>query len=121
MKQTRRGSTYNQRDLVLVPVPFTDLSSHKLRPVVVLSNDLYNRLSPDLLVVAVTSVLRDEPYSVQLPFEAMESGRIPLPSRIKCDRIYSLGKKIIVKKYGRIKREKFAEALGEIKRLVHES
>jgi mRNA-degrading endonuclease toxin of MazEF toxin-antitoxin module len=30
-------------DIVLVPVPFTDLTSQRRRPVIVISNDTYNR------------------------------------------------------------------------------
>ena len=30
----------HQGDIVLIPVPFTDLSSQKRRPVIVISNDL---------------------------------------------------------------------------------
>ena len=44
-----------QGDIVLVPVPFTDLSSKKRRPVIVVSNNTYNRQSADVIVVAMTS------------------------------------------------------------------
>ncbi len=32
-----------QGDIVLVPVPFTDLSTQKRRPVIIISNDDYDR------------------------------------------------------------------------------
>ncbi len=44
-----------QGDIVLIPVPFTDLSSHKRRPVVIVSADAYNDTGPDFIVVAMTS------------------------------------------------------------------
>jgi mRNA interferase MazF len=47
--------TPRQGDIVLVPVPFTDLSSRKRRPVVVLSANAYNDAAPDVIVVAMTS------------------------------------------------------------------
>lgn len=33
---------YKQRDIVLIPTPFTDLSSNKKRPVIIISNDSKN-------------------------------------------------------------------------------
>jgi mRNA interferase MazF len=44
-----------QGDIVLIPVPFTDLSSRKRRPVVVISTDRYNAAGLDMVVVAMTS------------------------------------------------------------------
>ncbi|QQR92525.1 MAG: type II toxin-antitoxin system PemK/MazF family toxin [Candidatus Iainarchaeum archaeon] len=93
---------YNQRDLVLIPVPFTNLDSKKVRPAIVLSNNEYNKHTQDILVVGVTSVPKDEPYSLPLTDEHMEEGKLPLPSRIKCDKIYLLQSKMAVKKYGKI-------------------
>ena len=44
-----------QGNILLIPIPFTDLSSQKRRPVIVISNDDYNRQTADIVVVAMTS------------------------------------------------------------------
>jgi len=41
-----------QGDILLIPIPCTDLSSQKRRPVIVISNDQYNRKTNDIIVVA---------------------------------------------------------------------
>ncbi|MBI2110159.1 type II toxin-antitoxin system PemK/MazF family toxin [Candidatus Woesearchaeota archaeon] len=38
-----------QRDIVLIPFPFSDQTSKKVRPALVISNNLFNR-SQDLIV-----------------------------------------------------------------------
>jgi mRNA interferase MazF len=45
-------------DLVLVPFPFTDQSATKRRPAVVVSSEAYHRERPDLVILAVTSLVR---------------------------------------------------------------
>jgi mRNA interferase MazF len=45
-------------DIVLVPFPFTDQSASKRRPAAIVSNAAYNRVKPDVVVMAVTSQLR---------------------------------------------------------------
>ena len=44
-----------QGDILLIPIPFTDLSSNKRRPVIVISNNDYNRKTADIVVVGMTS------------------------------------------------------------------
>ena len=46
-------------DVVLVPFPFTDQSTTKKRPAVVVSSDRYHRERQDLIILAVTSQVRD--------------------------------------------------------------
>jgi mRNA interferase MazF len=48
-------------DVVLVPFPFTSQVASKKRPAVVVSNGTYNRVKPDVVVMAVTSQLRPSP------------------------------------------------------------
>jgi len=44
---------YNQGDILLIPIPFSDLTSSKKRPVLVLSNNDYNRKTEDVIAAAV--------------------------------------------------------------------
>ena len=46
---------YRQGDIVLVSFPFTDLTSSKRRPALVLSPDSFNAVGEDLVLAAVTS------------------------------------------------------------------
>ena len=46
---------FQRSDVVLVPFPFSDLSTTKVRPAVVVSSALYHATEPDLLLVALTS------------------------------------------------------------------
>jgi mRNA interferase MazF len=48
---------YKFGDIVLVPFPFTDQTTSKKRPAVVVSSDAYNAGRPDLIIMAITSRL----------------------------------------------------------------
>ena len=52
-----------QGEIVLIPVPFTDLSSTKRRPVIAISNRAYHQVTSDMVVVAMTSNPTWTPYS----------------------------------------------------------
>ena len=57
---------YRQGDIVLVSFPFTDLTSSKRRPALVLSPDSLNTAGEDLVLAAVTSHITDDPNAVRL-------------------------------------------------------
>jgi mRNA interferase MazF len=57
---------YKQGDIVLIPFPYSDLSTTKQRPVLVLSNTTYNKSQSDLVVAAITSNLISKTYSIKI-------------------------------------------------------
>jgi mRNA interferase MazF len=92
-----------QRDIVLVPIPFTDLSSIKRRPVVIISCDSYNNKSNDIVVAAVTSNTgyRSD-YTILINSDNLSEGILPKQSIFRCDKIYTISKEIIVKNFGAV-------------------
>jgi len=48
-------TSYKRGDIVLVPFPFTDFSTLKQRPALVISSDVFNRSREDIILVALTS------------------------------------------------------------------
>lgn len=107
-----------QRDIVLIPIPFSDLTSIKRRPVIVLSRDHYNQRSEDVLVVAMTSKLSRIPYSVRVKPADLSEGMLKKESLIRADKIYTLSKAIIVKRFGRIKDGTFQQVLAQLDLLL---
>jgi len=55
---------YKQGDILLVPIPYSDMTSMKKRPVLVLSNDLYNKQTEDIIVAATTSNIRGIDFEI---------------------------------------------------------
>ncbi len=48
-------TAYEPGDILLVPFPFTDQTTAKQRPAVVLSSESYNLSHPDLILAPITS------------------------------------------------------------------
>ena len=104
-----------QGDIVLIPVPFTDLSSTKRRPVIVVSNDGYNRQRHDIVVVAMTSNPSAGRYAFTISSSDLERGKLNRPGQIRVDKLYTLSQSIIVKTFGRVN----AATLDRIRGLLH--
>jgi mRNA interferase MazF len=93
---------FNQGEIVLVPVPFTDLSSSRRRPVIVLSNDAYNANTADVVVVAMTSNLTSTAYSFIIDAADLDSGTLNKPSRVRVDKIYPLSQQTIIRRFAKV-------------------
>ena len=103
-----------QGEIVLIPIPFTDLSSQKRRPVVVVSNDAYNDKTSDIVVVAMTSNPASVDYSFMITTADLEKGTLNRSSKIRVDKIYTLSQSIIVKSFGQVN----AAALERIRQML---
>ncbi len=51
---------YNFGDVVLVAFPFTNLQATKKRPAVIISCQSYQQARPDIILMAITSQIRNE-------------------------------------------------------------
>lgn len=101
-----------QGDLILVPFPFSDQSGRKVRPVVVLSNNEYNEHSEDIIVVGITSNLSKDKYAIKLDDKDLEEGKLITSCIIKIENILRLDRYLIIKKIGKIKKDKLKDMIS---------
>jgi mRNA interferase MazF len=74
---------YQFGDVVLVPFPFTDQSTTKQRPGVVVSSAAYQRERRDVILMAVTSQVRGSGAFGELFVQDWQAARLIKPSAIK--------------------------------------
>jgi mRNA interferase MazF len=106
--------SYSQRDILLIPVPFTDLTSSKRRPVLVISSDAHNNVSQDIIVAAITSNISSSFSDVTIDNSYLEYGSLPRLSIIRPDKLYTLSQAIVVHSFGRLSVARFNDFLTEL-------
>ncbi len=92
-------------DIVVVPFPFSDLSSIKRRPALV----LISLPGPDVVLCQVTSKQRIDNQTLELTKSDYSHGGLDRVSYIRVDRIFTAEKSIILRKAGTLKPEKMSE------------
>lgn len=102
---------YNPWEIILVPFPFTDLSTNKQRPALIISPIDYNK-GFDVIIMFITSNLsafgRPGDYKLSMCKEA----GLPKPSMTRM-KLATVDKNIIIKKIARLT-EKDKKAIQEI-------
>ena len=74
---------YHRGDVVLVPFPFSDLSTTKVRPAVVISSELYHKTEPDLLLAAITTKVSPATNPTDYVLADWEKASLRYPSALK--------------------------------------
>ena len=94
----------NPGDVVLIPFSFTDLSTVKQRPAIILSSTTFNHHHQDAILAAITShvpeVLTSDEYL--LNDEEQRQAGLPKPSMVKVGKIVTLDQRLIRKQLGRM-------------------
>jgi len=85
--------------VVLVRFPFSDLSSSKLRPALVLATAEYG----DLLLCQITSKTYHDRRAVRIDAADFETGSLPLTSYARPARLFSADESLIARSLGKIK------------------
>jgi len=82
----------SRNDVVLPPIPFTDLSSRKVRPAIVIGKN-----GSDLFLVPISSVLANTNF----PLAEWKAAGLNVPSGIKAQ-LATVGEKLVVKIAGQL-------------------
>ncbi|NLZ92739.1 MAG: type II toxin-antitoxin system PemK/MazF family toxin [Firmicutes bacterium] len=109
---------YKQGDILLIPIPYSDLTSNKKRPVLVLSNDEYNTKTEDIIVAAITSNITSKEYSILISNKDLQEGNLQVNSCIRVDKIYTLSQSIVIKKFGAVKPEIINNVKEKLRKLI---
>ena len=92
MTQTTSTMTCSRNDVVLLPIPLTDLTSRKVRPAIVVG-----RNGTDLFVVPVSSVLSNTDFLIQ----EWRAAGLNVPSGMKAQ-LATVEERLVVKIIGSI-------------------
>ncbi|MEK6818542.1 MAG: type II toxin-antitoxin system PemK/MazF family toxin [Nanoarchaeota archaeon] len=109
---------FQQRELVLLPYPFSDQGGSKVRPAIIVSNDNFNKRCEDCVLVPLTTVIKDEPFSLILNQDSLESGKLLKQSRIRIDKIFTIKKNLIIMKIGKINDKTLEKIKFEISKVL---
>jgi mRNA-degrading endonuclease toxin of MazEF toxin-antitoxin module len=111
---------YKQFDIVWAPYPFSDMAEKsKPRPGIIVSNELSNGLDNDFLICPITSKLREDRFSIILTDE-MLTDSLDLESEIRCNKIATIRKKLIMYKVGELLPDYYDEVLEKIKSVFND-
>jgi mRNA interferase MazF len=107
---------FSKGDIVIIPVPFTDIKGYKLRPAVVISNDTIHQTG-DVVIVQITSKLKQDNLSITLTNEDLTEG-LPVQSYIRVHKIFVLEQSLIKGKVSSLKNAKYQELIQRINQII---
>ncbi|MEO7983819.1 MAG: type II toxin-antitoxin system PemK/MazF family toxin [Bacteroidota bacterium] len=85
---------YSRGEKVWVKFPFSDSATIKLRPALVISNNLINRTG-DYLLMQITSRLRNDELSLQIKDNDYSGTPLLRPSELRLHKIFILNEILI--------------------------
>lgn len=94
--------------ILLVPYPFSDLTTQKKRPVLVVRRA--DRMG-DFIAMPITSRSRHE-EALPIGNDRMVSGSLPKPSWVRFDRVISLNISLVIKELAEVEKPLVEEAVS---------
>lgn len=75
-------------------------------------------MTDDIVVVAITSQLRNLDYSVVIESKDLKEGKLKVASAIRADKVYTLSKDIVRKKFGQVNTEVMEDVRKKVNELI---
>ncbi len=100
-------------DVVVIPFPFSDLSSSKKRPALIVAT-----LEGDDVILCLITSSRSDNYSITLENKDFKNGRLDVPSYIRPNRLFTAEKSLISYKIGSLRENKIEEVIKKIEQIL---
>ena len=104
---------YKRSDIVLVSFPFTDFSSSKRRPALVVSPDSFNQTMQDVVLAAITTQGADDSAFTIDPGDCID-GSLPKRSVVKPAKLFAMHSTLVLKKICALRQEKLDAVLADM-------
>jgi len=109
---------YHKGDVVIIRFPFTDLSSSKKRPALIISNEKINQTG-DYLMVQITSKEKSDLFSLEISVtNYTDFNELPLKSFIRLHKIFLLNETLIISKATSVRHEFLNKVIISIIELI---
>lgn len=110
-----------QGDVILVPFPFTDLTTVKQRPALVLSANWFNTSRDDCVVAAITSQIPSDlqPDEYRLSASDLLAGGLPKPSLVRLGKLFTMSKSLFRRRLGTFPAATMVVILKQMERVFH--
>lgn len=106
---------FNQKDIVLIPFPYSDLTGSKKRPALILSNEKLNKTEDRICCLVTTKAHKND---LEIAKNYFGAGNLPFKSFVKPHRIFTINENIIIKKLCTINNSFHDKVIGAINGLL---
>jgi len=93
------GMMYNQKEIVLIPFPYSDLTGSKQRPALIISNEKLNKTEDRICCLITTNQHQDD---LPINKNSFKEDSLPFKSFVRAHRIFTIHQGIIKKKLCKI-------------------
>ena len=105
---------FQQGDIISVWYPFSDNPKKgKIRPALVISNEASNQLDHDLLIIPITSTLRQDAFSFSIENNDLTVAR-PKNCEARCNKITTIRDTLVHGKVSFLKQERHADLIIKV-------
>jgi len=107
--------SFTKGEIVLFPFPYTDLKGSKLRPCLVLSEEMRE----DILLCQITSqrIPKDE-YCISLLKNETKNGSLKIDSFIRANMLFTASKNMCEDKLCKIETKKYSDVVLMINKII---
>jgi len=107
---------------VILPFPFTDLTTVKQRPALVLSADWFNVSRGDCVVAAITSQIPFDlqPDEYRLSANDLLAGGLLKPSLLRLGKLFTISKSLLRRRLGTLSKTTMVVILEQVKQVFRE-